>query len=227
MFLVPTMAAYHGGLVSIDPNPVRQTIDNVFNFNKITAVLCDVVSNQHAASQWGQQLDVAILSMITVLAAPCILSADMYMARHKPSVHVDELLVRFETDLCRYQWLWGNTEDKDALVDMVALDSGPRMFSGSLAFFDFEVEETQQSSAVIKCDEDGNATWYVFVLELRGSHDVFIDVTVHADSTMQEILLFACNLFHMPLILLTVLILWGMDKEGGGGTWRTRAPTLV
>jgi len=62
--------------------------------------------------------------MITVFATPCIVSAGMYagmyMARHKPGVLVDELLVRFDADLHCYQWWWGNTEDKDALVDMVA-----------------------------------------------------------------------------------------------------------
>ena len=215
LFLVPTMAAYDRGLDIIYPNTVHQTIDDVFNFKKIAAVFLDVVSNKHAASQWGQQLEPEILSMITVFAAPCILSAGTYMARHKPDVDMDELLVCFKADLRRYQWWWGNTEDKDALVDMVALDSGPRIFAGALATWDFEVEENQQSSAVFKRDEDGNATWYVFVMELRGSHSVHIDLMVHADSTMQEILLFACNLFHMPLIPSTVLILWGVDEEGG------------
>jgi len=138
----------------------------------------------------------------------------MYMTRHKPSVLVDELLVRFDADLHCYQWWWGNTEDKDALVDMVALDSGPRIFAGTLATWDFEVEKNQQSSAVFKRDEDGNTTWYVFVLELRGSHNVYIDLMVHADSTMQEILLFACNLFHMPLIPSTLLIPWGVNEKG-------------
>ena len=68
---------------------------------------------------------------------------------------------------------------------------------------------------MFKYDEHGVPTWYVFVVELRGSHEVvYLDLMVHADTTMMEILLFACNLFAMPLIPSTVLFLWGLDEEG-------------
>ena len=57
LFLVPTMAAYDRGLDIIYPNPVHQTVDDVFNFNKITAVFFDVVSNEHAAPSGDNSLN--------------------------------------------------------------------------------------------------------------------------------------------------------------------------
>jgi hypothetical protein len=196
-------------------DPVRRSIDDVFDFQKIAAVFCDVVSSKHAASLWGQDVDPSILSMITVLAAPCVVSAEMYMARHSPGVSVDELLLSFEPNYRRHQWWWGNTVDKDALVDMVALDLGPRIFAGCLTTWDDSQGENQQCSEVFKYDEQGVPTWYVFALELRGGHDVCIDLMVHADSTMMDIMMFACHLFRMRQIPSTVLILWGVDEEGG------------
>ena len=214
-FLVPTMAANPLAVVPVLNDPVRRSIDDVFDFNKIAAVFYDVVLDQHAACRWGQHLDRGVLWMITAFAAPCIVSAEMYMARYQlGGMQSDQLLIGFEPDFRRYQWWWGNLQDKDALVDMVALDSRPRIFAGCMATWDYDMDENPQSSQVYKHDDDGIATWYVFVLELRGDHDVYIDLMVHADATMMDILLFACKLFHMPLTPSTVLILWGLDEHG-------------
>ena len=51
-------------------------------------------------------------------------------------------------------------------------------------------------------------------MELRGGHDnVYLDLMVHADSTMMDILLFVCKLFGMPLIPATILFLWGLNEK--------------
>jgi len=199
-----------------DPDdPVRPTANDVFNFKKIAAVFRAVVSNEHAASAWGREIDPGILSMATTLAAPCVVSPEMYMARHTWGVSMDRLLLCFVPGYRQHQWWWGDTDDTDALVDMVALDFGPRIFAGGLANGDHDVAGNHQCSKVFKNDEHGVPTWYVFVVELRGGHDdVYLDLMVHADTTMMEIMLFACKLFGMPLIPSTVLFLWGLDEEG-------------
>jgi len=155
------------------------------------------------------------LCMIIMFAAPCVWSFEMYRVWHDACMSMDQFLFCFEPDHRRHQWWWGNMKDKDALVDMLALDSGPRIFASCLATWgDYGEAEIPQCSEVFKYDEQGIPTWYVFVLELRERRDLYIDLVVHADSTMMEILLFVRELFRVPVIQSTVLILWGLNDEG-------------
>ena len=208
-FLVPTMAS--------PASLVRPTVHDVFNFKKMGTVFCNVVSNEHAACMWGREIDAAVLSMITELAAPYIVSPEMYMAKDALGICTDPLLLHFDQDHRQYKWWWGNMDDKDALVDMVALDFGPRIFAGGIATHINGVHESQQCSQAFKHDEHGVPTWYVLVVELRGGgrdNAHLLDLMVHADTKMMEILLFLSKLFDLPLFAPTVMFVWGMDEEG-------------
>ena len=215
-----------------DPDdPVRPTVNDVFDFRKIATVFCDVVSNVHAASMWGRQIDAAVLSMITELATPYIVSPVIYRARCASDVDaylpypysdVDALLPYFEQEHREHQWWWGNMDDKHALVDMVALDFGPRIFAGGIASQNYGVHGEPQCSQVFKYDEHGVPTWYVLVVQFRGSirNKVCFDLMVHADTTFTGILSFICEMFGMPQVDSTVqyvmplLFVWGFDAEG-------------
>jgi len=128
---------------------------------------------------------------------------------------MDLSLLYFEQEHRQHKWWWGNMEDQDALVDMVALDFGPRIFAGGIATRNYAVQESPQCSQVFKHDEHGVPTWYVLAVELRGASydDVYFDLMVHADTKMMEILLFACKLFGKSQDNSSVMFVWGLDEN--------------
>jgi hypothetical protein len=138
-------------------------------------------------------------------------------------VSIEPLLLCFEPDHRRHQWWWGNMDDKDVLVDMVALDLGPRIFAGCIATWYSSDYRDQHCSEVFKYDNHGIPTWYVFVVELQHGEDMNIDLVVHADTMMMDVMSFVFKLFHMPLIPSSMLILWGLDAQGevNDKSWHT------
>jgi len=187
------------------PDFIRPTLHNLMCFLELASAF--------AASQFGQTLDDYVLRIIIKLAAPYHLSANTYMTRYYQDVSVEEHLLNFEPNFRCYQWWWGDFTNGNAVVEMAALDYGPRISASCVTLWDDEVAPAQQSSQVYARDDSDDATWYVMRLEID-NHGVCVDLKVHPHSTMLEILLFSLDLFDTPERTFTSLLLWGLDGEG-------------
>jgi len=199
----------------IEPS-AHPTKRDVFNFNKRAGVFVDVVRHKHASSLWGQQIDCCLLWHITDLAAPYVLHPEQYLAgQERVRGSISDFLLYFEPEHRAYGWWWHQSKREDVLLDLEALEDGPRIFAGGLAMWNYDEESFAGfSSKVMKSGSDGHASWFAMCMDLRGTHTVSFDLMVHADSSMLDILTFVAALFKLPLLPSAEFMLWGFDDDG-------------
>ena len=193
-----------------ESNPNEQ---DMFDFEKMATVFKDVVGSRHARSVWGQEIEPALISLITEFAAPYVLFSSTYMRRCM-EVGIQEKLLRFDPGYRAHKWWWNTGIERKGLLDMEILEMGPRIFAGGLSVSDFRVECELHESTVLKTDADGNATWLLIALDVRGTKNLYMDLIVHAEQTMMDVLTFAAALFAMSLADRTHLVVWGLDSAG-------------
>jgi len=196
-----------------NPYASHPTEEDVFDFEKKATVFKDVVGSKHARSMWGQEIETAVLLLITDFAAPYVLFSSMYISRCM-EVDIEEKLLKFDPGFRAHKWWWNTGIERQGLLDLDVLETGPRIFAGGLSKSAFVVECALHESSVLKADADGNATWVVIVIDVRGTHNVYVDLIVHAELTMLDVLKFAAALFAMSLADGTDLVVWGLDSAG-------------
>jgi len=196
-----------------NPNAFRPTEQDVFHFEKMATVFMDVIGSKHAKSMWGRQLEPNVLLFITEFAAPYVLFPGVYLRRWK-EIDIDDELLKFDPGFRAYKWWWNMGKERGGMLDLDVLETGPRIFAGGLSKSSFLVECALHESIVLKTDDAGNATWFVIVLDVRGTYNLYVDLIVHADMIMMDILTFAAALFAMSLADDTDLVVWGLDNAG-------------
>ena len=195
------------------PYASHPTEKDMFDFEKMATVFKDVVGSRHARSVWGQQVDPALLLFITDFAAPYVLFSSTFMRRCM-EVGIEEKLLRFDPGFRAHKWWWNTGIERKGLLDLDVLEMGPRIFAGGLSKSAFLVECALHESTVLKSDANGNATWLVIALDVRGTKNLYVDLIVHAEQTMMDVLTFAAALFAMSLADKTNLVAWGLDSAG-------------
>jgi len=187
---------------------------------KCAAFYC-ATSCDGAKSKWAAYLDQDLREKITDMAAPYIFGVKQYLWWEQVRSLEHDILTNAVLDstflaydpMLRNQALWWGQRDGCAF-DLDANGAASQIFAGGLVHYCNDEAVHQHESAVFRRDENNQPEWIVLAIELRGMRALFMDIMVHVNVTMRDILVFMCQLFNMPLCKYAQLVCWGFDAAG-------------
>jgi len=128
--------------------------------------------------------------------------------------NADEYLMCYKPENRDYKWWWDVTVDPNHEMDFKTLGNGPRIFTGGVSKTTCDPNLIQQRSEVMVVGDDGEPEWIALVVQVRGSYEVTIDVMVHRDVKIKEIIEFLVSKFRLKEIPSTEMFIWAMDNHG-------------
>jgi len=188
----------------------------VVEYAKKCAAFYLAASYDGARSQWSILLNTDLLEQITDQAAPYIFGVKQYLLWEKMRshmIHTDAVLgatfLQYHPML-RNEALWWGQRD-GCKFDLDAHGATSKIFAGGLVHYCNDEAVHQHESAVFRRDKNNQPEWIVLAIELRGMHDLFMDIMVHVEATLRDILVFVCELFQFPVCKDAQLVCWGFD----------------
>jgi hypothetical protein len=185
----------------------------VVGYAKQCAAFYLATSCYGAKSEWSTYLNPDLRELITDMAAPYILVAKQYLLREKMLSCQHGILTNAclqYNPMLRNEALWWGQRD-GCEFDLDANGAASKIFAGGLVHFCDDEAVHQHESALFRRDENNQPEWIVLAIELRGMRALFLDIMVHVDATMRDILVFVCQLFQMPVCKDAQLVCWGFD----------------
>jgi len=214
----------YAGVVAVVAAPVLEDEDAAYVFasrpmakdvilyrENVLQFFCSVTVNG-ARSKWGQCVEPGILVRIATLAAPYIVSADIFMARFADDKFADDYLMCFEPHFRDTEWWWQKGDWVQTATDSDGTVGGG-IVAGGICMVP-HMDNDNMTSIVMLEDEEGDAETFVMVIERRGSTNCYMDLMVHKNKTMRDVLRFLTVHFRLHQDQSTVMLFCGMREDG-------------
>jgi len=148
-----------------------------------------------ARSMWEKSVDTAILVSIAQLAALYIVSVDILTARLAEDKFAGDYLMRFEPHFRGTTWWWHKGDWVESEMDCDGTGGGC-IFVGGICTVP-HIDYDHMNLIVMRKDNQGEGEDFVMVIEKRGSKKIYMDVMVHKDKTMRDLLRFLTVHFRL------------------------------
>jgi len=190
----------------------RPVAKDVVSYRECALEFFCAISVVGARSVWGRSVDTAILVRIAQLAAPYIVSVDILTARLAEDKFAADYLMRFEPDFRGTAWWWQKPHSVESAMHCDGTGGGGILVGGICTVPPMDNDHI--NSAVMRQDDQGVDEDFVMVIEKRGSDNFYMDVMVHRDKTMRDLLRCLTVHFRLPSDQRTAMVFWGMRDDG-------------